>query len=108
MKVLSFPHGRKNWRIMVPASKSPTGKRYVVYFSTKEAAEKKLKAIKQFGRVALNHSPAAIKRSDGAIFERLGHLADLIERYGLGIDQVERVLKREAAITKLVERLGTI
>jgi integrase len=99
MKVIPFPHGKKKFRFVVPAKKSPTGKTRAYYFATKAEAEKKLLEFKRHGASALA-DPLEIKaamqaQADGNRWQYL------VERFGLSPEQIDRALAREVRIAKL-------
>ena len=103
MQPIKFKHPRLKWRIAIPARYTDTGRRKVEYFSTREAAESRIKQIQLDGRHALNGkrplSPHFKSLAETA-FAELGNdpaaIIEAIRRYKTSVLTLDHCTVREA------------
>jgi hypothetical protein len=79
MKPIPFPNETKPWRVILPASFSPDGKRKAHYFTSKEVAENFCRKVKKFGPAAiLENLPAISKTEQDRLSVAINHAAEMV------------------------------
>jgi len=71
MDVLTFPHPRLKYRVIIPRRFTDSGKRKTEYFTSREAATKRIREIELDGRAALARTPPPSNDDAGIIARAL-------------------------------------